>query len=43
MDLSTSHIVLLVLVAALTYLFARRQPDDEGKERDGNVCDIIVS
>ena len=42
MDLNTSQVALLVLVAALSYLLARRQPDDEAKERDGNVCVIIV-
>lgn len=42
MDLNTSQIALLVLVAALSYLLARRYSDDEAKERDGSVCAIIV-
>ena len=42
MDLNTSQIALLALVAALSYLLARRQPDDEANERDDNVCVISV-
>ena len=42
MDLIAGQIALLVLVAALSYLLARRQLDDEAKERDGNVCLIIM-
>ena len=42
MDLNTSQVALLVLVAALSYLVARRHADDEANERDSNVCIIIV-
>ena len=42
MDFNTSQIALLVLVVALSYLLARRYPDDEAEGRDGNVCAITV-
>ena len=42
MDLNAEQIALLVLVAALSYLLARWQPRVETKEKDGNVCVIIV-